>query len=200
MDLSYRALTEGEITEALSYLPGKHKDLVKSHVRTYNVRRKNRKNQVIEGSYLVSNGHVLVYAFSPREILRKRYLNTVWHETGHKVFQETLTRVEKACWGNIREQEEFILDLSDLYTVRDLWEEEFCFTYQMLIRLDFYTANKMKIKKNKLKKFLDGVPKRKIFVQKIITQASDNDFENLDRKNCLKIAQDRLEKIIGPLI
>lgn len=188
----YRALTTGEVSEALSYLPSHHKDLVSGRIEIYNSRKRNKKGQIIEGCYQPGMKRIQVYACTPSEIFTKRYLNTVWHEVGHVVFDELLTRQDKIKWGEIREREEFFVDLSDLYSFKDLWEEEFCFIYQMLIRFHFYRANQMRQKEEKLGKALDSMSKRKTFVKKT--------SKKTNRKNCLKIAQDRVEKIIGPLV
>lgn len=200
MKRCHRALTKGEITEALSYLPRKHKNLVKGTFQTYNTRQKNPKGQVVEGKYVPSKNKIVLYAFSIKEILSKRYLNTIWHEVGHKVFHQFLTRGDKESWEKIRRHEKFIIDLADVYGFKELWEEEFCFTYQILVRLNFYKTNKMNRKEKKLEKTLNSIPKRKNFVKKTFSGASSKLSKKSNQKDCLKLAQDRLEKVIGPLV
>lgn len=90
------------------------------------------------------------------------------------------------------QKEKFIIDLSDLYTTKNLWEEEFCFVYQMLVRLNFYRANEMKKKTKKLEEILDSMPKRKAFVKKTFSKAAPAHSRKAPTQNCLKVAQDRL--------
>ncbi|MDO8520378.1 MAG: hypothetical protein Q7T11_09510 [Deltaproteobacteria bacterium] len=58
----------------------------------------------------------------------------------------------------------------------------------------------MKKKEAKLEKTLNTMPKRKEFVERIFSRATSSQSKKTDVKNCLKLAQDRLEKMIGPLV
>lgn len=102
----------GEVAEALSYLPLKHKDLVMGSIRIYNARKKNKRGQIIEGCYLPKMGQIVIYAFST----------------------------------------------------------------------------------------VDTMPKRKGFVKKTFLKTTVAHSRNISTQNCLKVAQDRLEKTIGPLL
>src|SRR3990167_4384489 len=200
MRLRDRLLSTRHVTEALSYLPPYHKDLVRRSIEIYNTVKVNRHGQKVEGSFSERSGKIFLYAFDKQEISHKRYLSTIWHEVGHAVFDAILDRVERVDWQKVREGEPFLIDLSDLYAHKELWEEEFCFTYQMLARLNFYRRNRMKKKIKKMEKILDYIPKRRDFVKSTFKKAASFKPKTSLSSDCLKEAQDRLEKIIGPLI
>ncbi|MDO8520377.1 MAG: hypothetical protein Q7T11_09505, partial [Deltaproteobacteria bacterium] len=68
-------------------------------VEIYNTRKRSQKGQIIEGCYSPREKRITIYAFSSAEILSKRYLNTLWHEVGHVIFDKVLSRRDKITWG-----------------------------------------------------------------------------------------------------
>ena len=81
------------------------------------------------------------------------YVDIIYHESGHKIFQEFLTRREKSKWAESR-RKDFPIKLDDVYLREELWEEEFCIVFSLVMAECFFRRNNMATKAKKIERGL----------------------------------------------
>ncbi|MFH1830930.1 MAG: hypothetical protein ABH871_09180 [Pseudomonadota bacterium] len=192
----YRAITGKQLKEALSYIPFNHRKLVEGKFQLLAHQMADGQGRAIDAHYDEASDTILIYAFTESEIRHGVHLETIWHEVGHVVFIKTLKRKTRLQWEQVRNNDApFPIILSDIYSRKMIWEEEFCFTYALLIRERFYERNGMKSKLKKTKQSANEIPQRSDFTRKIIQMA---DKKN-DKPVCYREAMRRFDVWAGKL-
>lgn len=195
------AITLGELEEALQYLPASHREGLLDRFQLVGHRMFDSKGRLICGHYDGKTDTIIIYAYSKSEIHRKSHWNIIWHEVAHRVFEKMLSKSQKVEWQLAREKDApFPIELSDIYSGKRLWEEEFCFIYTLIIRERFYKENDMKTKLTKNRNLQEQIPKRSKFVKKIVKDTKSKMPRKSQRDGCYKEAEDRFEKWAGELL
>lgn len=191
-----RAITEEELNYALSYIPSQHESLVRGKFRLLSHQMMDANGKIIAAHYDNVTDSVLIYGFDQDDISHGVHLEIIWHEVGHVFFEKALGRLARARWEQERNKDlPFPILLSDIYTKAALWEEEFCFTYALMIRERFYRENHMKMKVKKTARLGKEIPKRSEFVGKLIADAD----KKKNSEGCYQEAMRRFDEWAGKL-
>ena len=191
-----RAITQEELDDALLYIPLRHRILVKGKFELLSHQMTDANGRVIEAHYDNVSDTVLIYALHEDDILHGAHMEIVWHEVGHVVFEKQLDRRARSNWEHARSKDlPFPILLSDIYSKETLWEEEFCFTYALVIRERFYRENRMKTKLTITKQLEKEIPKRSALVRKLIINAD----KKVTKEGCYREAMQRFDAWAGKL-
>lgn len=80
-------------------------------------------NERIHANYNNNTREINLYGLSHEEISSNYYISVIYHEIGHYVFKNLLSKELKIDWSKAREKEVFPIELEDIYGKLFLWEE-----------------------------------------------------------------------------
>ncbi len=128
--------------------------------------------------------------FFKEEIDTYYYVAVVYHEIGHFVFKNVLSRGLRIQWAEVRDEEVFPIILDDMYGKQFLWEEEFCIFFSFYYLEKYMRRSNMKEKAEKIKKKLAHLPKR----QSILNDLEKNVMHKTKDEN--KRSKECSEKVL----
>lgn len=128
----------------------------------------------VRGQYQSGTGKIIVYGFTSKEIKNFEYLDVIFHEVGHKIFNEILDRRDKAEWARTRVQH-FPIKLDDIYLKEELWEEEYCIVFSLLMIAKFYRKTNMPGKAKPIERGLKKMKRAVRVVKGLLERATPSD-------------------------
>ncbi len=121
--------------------------------------------------YCSGNGMIIVYGFSRAEIECFDYVDIVLHEIGHKIFGEMLNQEQRSAWMSCCSHEGFVIELSDIYMLREIREEEFSIVFSVVYLQRFLRRKKMKKSADRVRNRLEEISERSTLVERLVEGA-----------------------------
>ena len=170
MILPLQALSEEQLFEVISILPEVWKGEIRNCIQCKADEKRNPNDKdSIRGQYLSGQGSIIIYGFTKEEIENFEYVDIIYHEIGHKSFDEFFTRKEKSKWAESR-RKDFPIKLDDVYLREELWEEEFCIVFSLIMAEYFFRRSNMTIKAKKIERGLGQLSQEAKTVKKLIKE------------------------------
>lgn len=175
--MEQKALSKNLLFDTISVLPKLYQQWLKGCIHC----KKGRKydpllKDFVRGQYLSGRGKIVIYGFTEEEINQGEYVDIIFHEIAHKIFQEILTRKKKADWAKARVGD-FPIKLDDVYLEEELWEEEYCIIFSLIMAFKFYKKFNMDAKAKKIGRGLKKISEKVKVVRETLknpVSSSDN--------------------------
>lgn len=168
----YKAISRVQVNQILSFLPSKFHLFLKGSIEcSREAKFDSIMRDFIRGQYAGGSGKIFIYGFKKKEILNFEYVDVVYHEIGHKIFQEVLSREDKGRWA-ISRPNHFPIKLDDVYLKEELWEEEYCIVFSLIMMAKFYRKLGMVEKAKRITGGLKSMRRAVKTIERILEKAA----------------------------